>query len=188
MNALWIGMVILSTVYGIINGSGDALLGAATNAAGEAVALTITLAAAYAFWGGLMNIAARIGAVRGLARILARPIARLFPGVTAEDEAGQAIATNLAANALGLGNAATPAGLRAASLIGESRAPGASDALLMFIIINCASVQLVPTTLISLRAAMGSAAPSSILLPLLIATAATTALGIALGLLARKRR
>jgi len=170
--------------------SGGEVSGTLLRAAMDAVSLAIKLAGGFAFWNGLIAILEDSGLARSFARVLGRPLARLFPGVPMTGEAGQAITMNLTANLLGLGNAATPAGLRAMRLLGEGANDGiATDTMCMFLVLNASSIQLLPSSVIALRAAAGSSAPASILLPTLLATAASTAVGVAVcSLLARRGR
>jgi spore maturation protein A len=159
-------------------------------AAMDAVALCVRLAGGFAFWSGLMAILEDCGAVRGLTRALRRPLARLFPGVAMDGEAGQAMTMNLAANLLGLGNAATPMGVKAMGLLGATSDNGAAtDAMCMFLVVNASSIQLYPSSVVAMRAVVGSEAPASIVLPTLAATAVSTVVGIATcALLARRGR
>ncbi len=149
------------------------------DSAGSAVALALTLAAGYALWCGLLSVAEEAGVLSALARALKRPLGHLFSARETDDESLKHISANLAANALGLGNAATPEGIAAMRSL-EKRSKGrVGDAMVMFLVINCSSVQLVPTTVIALRAAAGAASPADILLPTLFATAISTAVGVA---------
>ncbi len=158
------------------------------SAAQDAVSLCIRLAGGFAFWSGMIAILEEGGAIRGLARALQAPFTWLFPGVPADSEAGQAMVTNMAANMLGLGNAATPMGLTAMRELGlQARGDAATDAMCMFLVINASSIQLFPSSVIALRAAAGSSAAASIVLPTLAATAVSTLVGIVVcRLLARR--
>lgn len=189
MNIIWallliggfLGLVITSNVGA--DGTG-ALLDAAMNA----VSLGIRLAGGFALWSGMIAILEKAGAVRAISRLLAKPMGLLFPGVTPDSPAGQAMLTNLSANMLGLGNAATPMGLKAMGLMADQGGSAlATDAMCMFLVINASSLQLFPSSVISLRAAAGAASPASIVLPTLAATAVSTVVGIAACLLLRRR-
>lgn len=179
MNAFWWILIVLCVLYGVASGNGSAMSDALLASGGDAVALGLSLAGAYMLWCGLMEVMQRSGLVAALSRII-KPVFRLFPGVRPESQAGQAIATNLAANMLGLGNAATPAGIEAVQHMRELHPHGdtPSDAICMFLVINASSVQLIPTTVISMRAAAGAANPADIILPALIATACSTLFAI----------
>lgn len=190
MHFVWAALALAGIVFAMAGATGAEVPGTLLNAAMEAVSLAIRLAGGFAFWSGLIAILEDSGVARVLARWLSKPLARLFPGVEMAGEAGQAMTMNLTANLLGLGNAATPMGLKAMRLLGEeARGGSATDAMCMFLVLNASSVQLLPTSVISLRAAAGSGAPASILLPTLLATAVSTAVGVTVcALLARGNR
>ncbi len=189
MNGLWAGFLLIAISFSLRMGTGTEPTATLLQAAMDAVSLCVRLAGGFAFWNGLMAILEDSGAVRGLTRVLGGGLARLFPGVRMAGEAGQAITMNLVANMLGLGNAATPMGVKAMRLLGQEAEGGdATDAMCMFLVINACSIQLIPSGVIALRAAAGSAAPSSILLPTLVSTAVSATVGILVCLLFSRRR
>jgi len=172
---IWGGMMALGIGYGFFTGRG----GVSAQSVQEAVLLVFKMAGGFMLWNGLFEIVAQSGAARGIARGMKPVLKKLFKGVEKE-ESLTAITMNLTMNMLGLGNAATPMGLKAMESLREESACGdvASPAMCMFLVINASSLQLLPTTVISLRQAAGSAAPESIVLPTLCATAASTLVGI----------
>ena len=174
----WIfgGMIGLSLIWSMVNGGGGEAASAMLKAAEEAVQTAIALCGAYAFFCGMLNIARRTGAPERLGAALS-PLLKLLFGSGLSEEALEPVTMNLTANLLGLGNAATPMGIEAAQRMGEGTA-AASNALCLFLVINASSVQLLPTTVIALRAAAGSANPGCVTLPTLAATAVSTAVGI----------
>ena len=181
MNWLWAGMVLASILTAAATGRMDGMFGAAMDGAAGAVKLFITLLAVYTLWCGVMEIISDSGLADRFARALERPLCWLYPSVPAGSPAARHIALNMAANMLGVGNAATPAGLEA---IKEMKAMGrgggvATDDMCMLLVVNCSSLQLIPTTVIALRQAAGSASPADILLPAIIASVAATVFGIA---------
>lgn len=180
-------MIFCGVGYGLCTGRLEAMGQAALAGSAAAVETTLGLAAGFLLFGGLIRILEQAGAVRGLTRLLRRPLTGLF-GRDTPPEALEAAALNLSANMLGLGNAATPMGIRAARLLTPegAREPGA--ALCMLLVINATSVQLLPTGVIALRQAAGSAAPGAILLPSLVASTVSTAIGILLSKLIESRR
>lgn len=189
MNGLWALFMLIAISFSMSVGTGGDPVGTLLQAAMDAVSLCIRLAGGFAFWNGLMAILEDSGAVRALTRVLCGSLSRLFPNVRMEGETGQAITMNLAANMLGLGNAATPMGIKAMRLLGQDAKNGiATEAMCMFLVINASSIQLIPSSVIALRAAAGSAAPSSILLTTLVSTAVSTAVGIGVCLLFSRRR
>ncbi len=182
MNLFFLVCVVAAIIVSLCTGRGPGLMSALTDAAGGAVTLSLSLAGGYALWCGLLNVVRRAGLLDALARAMRRPLRAVFPGIPEGSQAAGAIAMNLAANALGVGNAATPAGLRAMEAMGTYArgAADASDDMIMFLCINCASVQLIPTTVIALRAAAGAAEPADILLPTLLSTACSAGTAVLL--------
>lgn len=154
------------------NGRLPALTAAALEAAGKAAAFSLSLVGVLALWMGLMRVAEEAGLVRALARLAAPLLRRLFPEVPKDHPAMGAIVMNFSANVLGLGNAATPFGIRAMQeLEALNPHPGtATDAQAMLCALNTASVQVVPATVIALRVAAGSRAPGEIIGPTLLAS------------------
>ena len=176
---LWAVLFVGGTLAMLIQKGGDAALAAMLAGAGEAVTLCLELSGAYLLFMGLLGIVKRAGYMESLSRKLARPVRFLFPGA---GKASGAIALTLAANVLGLGNAATPFGLAAMrQLEEENPRPGyASYDMCAFIAINASALQLLPTAVVALRASAGSAAPADIVLPSVLATLASTAVAVLL--------
>ena len=162
-------------LFGLVKGQGDAALTVLLGAAREGVETAFSLAGSFALFCGMMGILRASGAADALARKAEKPLQRLL-GRGANPEALSYVAMNLTCNLLGLGNAATPMGLEAARRLGGG--DRANNALCMFLVINASSVQLMPTTVIALRAAAGSADPGAVVLPTIIATGISTLVGI----------
>jgi spore maturation protein A len=173
MGAILAVLGAVSVAVAAWNGRLPALTAAALEAAGKAATFSLSLVGVLALWMGLMKVAEEAGLVRGIARLAAPALRRLFPEVPADHPAMGAIVMNVSANVLGLGNAATPFGIRAMQeLEGLNPHPGtASDSQAMLCALNTASVQLLPATVIALRAAAGSKAPAEIIGPTLLASA-----------------
>jgi spore maturation protein A len=172
MGVIWTVLVAAAVVAAAVNGRMASLTTAAVESAGRAVTLSIGLAGVMALWLGLVRVAEEAGLVRALARAF-RPLLRLlFPAVPADHPALGAVVMNVSATALGLGNAATPFGIKAMQELETLNPhPGtATDAQAMLCAINTASIQLVPATVIALRAAAGSRAPGEVLGPTLLAS------------------
>lgn len=163
--------------FSVFTGNIDKLSQAALNGCGDAVSLCITLAGSMALWGGIMRIAEKCGITRMLTKLLSLPLSVLFKDLD-DGKAMKLISLNTAANLLGLGNAATPAGLRAMSELKRTGNDSGKSAA-VFILLNTASIQLIPVTVASLRQAHGSEAPWGIMLPTVI----TSLLALAAGLL-----
>jgi spore maturation protein A len=188
MSVIWVLLLVASVVVAAATGRMAALPGAIAESAGRAVTLSLGLVGILALWLGLMKVAEEAGVVRALGR-LARPVLRrLFPSVPPESPAMGAMTMNIAANMLGLGNAATPFGIKAMEeLERENPTPGtATDAQALFCALNTASIQLIPASVIALRAASGARQPADVLgATLLASTCATIAAIASAGLLRR---
>lgn len=178
---LWTGMILSALIWGVLTGNGNLLLPAGLEAAGRAIALSLEMAGGYLFFCGLMNIVKKLQIHQSVSHFL-QPVLFCMMGTLPQETAG-AVAMNLSANLLGLGNAATPYGIKAAEMLD---AHGSRHALYLLLIINATSIQLLPTTVLTLRSAAGSANVSGILLPSLAATCASTLTGVGLGLLCRR--
>jgi len=173
LNYIWFGMMLISVIAGIFTGNIDAVTQAAINMAKVAVEISIGLIGIMALWLGIMKIAEASGLIRIIARGLKPITVRLFPDVPADHPAIGSIVLNMAANMLGLGNAATPMGLKAMEELQElnPKKDTASNSMVMFLAINTSSVQLiVPATVVAL---MGATA-SQIFLTTILATLAST--------------
>lgn len=163
MSVLWVGMLLISLVCGLFTGRAEAVAAAAVTGAADGVELCLSMAGMLCLWMGVMEVMDRSGLSQGLARLLRPVLCRLFPDCARDRETMGMVSANISANLLGLGNAATPLGLEASRLMAR-RSPGiASDSLCMFVVCNTASIQLIPTTVASVRSAAGSVAPFDIL-------------------------
>jgi spore maturation protein A len=172
MGAILAVLMALSVAVAAVRGKLPDVTSAALEAAGRASSFALGLVGVLALWMGLMRVAEEAGLVRWIARLVATVLRRLFPEVPTDHPAMGAIVMNVAANVLGLGNAATPFGIRAMQELETlNPRPGtATDAQAMLCALNTASVQLVPATVIALRAAAGSRAPGEIIGPTLVAS------------------
>ncbi|HYD41979.1 MAG TPA: nucleoside recognition domain-containing protein [Anaeromyxobacter sp.] len=188
MGAILAVLMALSVVVAGVNGRIPELTRAALEAAGTAAAFAIGLVGALALWSGLMRVAEEAGAVRFVAWLARPALRRLFPGVPADHPALGSVVMNFAANFLGLGNAATPMGIKAMQELETlNPRPGtATDAQVMLVALNTASVQLVPVTMITLRLQAGSRAPEEIILPTLLASACGVVVAVAAARLLRR--
>jgi spore maturation protein A len=165
----------------------DGIVGSAQ----AAVTLSIGLIGIMALWLGVMKVAEESGLIAKLAALLKPLTTRIFPDVPADHPAMGAMIMNISANMLGLANAATPLGIKAMEELEKlSKKTGtATDAMCTFLVINTSNVQLIPTTVIAIRAAAGSANPTDILGPVIVATGLSTVIGVAtVKLLARLPR
>lgn len=190
MNYILAGMMLLSVVTAACRGGMAELSAAALQGCGDAVQLVISLAGMLCLWCGVMNIASKAGLTERLARLFRPLTRRLFPQLDPEGDAMQAICMNLSANLLGLGNAATPFGLAAMrALQKQNPTPDtASDEMLLFVVLNTASLQLLPTTCAALRQQAGSTAPMEILPAVWLTSLGTIAIGLIVAWLPLRRR
>lgn len=181
-------MMGCALLYGCLTGRASALLPAALQGTSGAVDLTLRLLCGYLFFCGLMEILKALGWQERLSRFFHPLLQRLMPTLDGR-EAGQAVTLNLTANLLGLGNAATPMGIEAVRQIeraGEKQ-PKARHALYMLLILNSTSLQLLPTTVLTLRIAADSVRPGEILLPTLACTLLSSLVGAGAGLICLRR-
>ncbi len=165
LNYIWLGLIIVAVVLGGINGKIENVTKAAIDAAGNAVTIAIGLVGVMALWLGIMRIADQSGLMSLLARAIAPVMRRLFSEVPPDHPAMGSMLMNIAANMLGLSNAATPLGLKAMEDLEKlNRAPGvATNAMCLFLTINTAGLQLIPASMISLMASAGSKDPTAII-------------------------
>ena len=176
---IWTGMAVLSILCGLATGRGDLVAAAAVEGAQAAVELCVSIAGMLCLWTGVMEIMRRSGLAEGLSRLLRPVLSALFPQMSGDRGVMDSISANVSANLLGLGNAATPLGIEAVRRM-ERKSPGtASDAMCMLVVCNTASIQLIPTTVASVRAAAGSSAPFDILPAVWLASALSVGVGIA---------
>ncbi|MEA4895772.1 MAG: spore maturation protein A [Oscillospiraceae bacterium] len=163
-NLVIVLMVLFSLVFGALSGNLSSLSAAAVSGAGDAVTLCLSLCGMICLWSGVMELMRRSGLSEKLSHLMLPVLSRLFPTAAKDTETMDALSSNVSANLLGLGNAATPAGIKAA--IGLKRLSGlttASNELCLLVVMNTASIQLLPTTVASLRASFGAASPFDIL-------------------------
>ena len=176
LNYLWGCMILIGVVYAALTGNIDSVTSGALDGAKDAVSLCITMLGVMAFWCGLMEIAEKSGLIDKCKCGVAPLISWLFPNVPRQSRAFSYITTNMISNFLGLGWAATPAGIRAMQELSELNGHNsvASCDMCTFLVINISSIQLIPVNIIAYRSQYGSANPASILFPSIIATTCST--------------
>ncbi|MDR1531681.1 MAG: nucleoside recognition protein [Clostridiales bacterium] len=180
LNYLWCAMILAGIFVAAFTGRMPDVTNAALDSSKEAVTVCLAMLGLVSMWTGLMKVAEKSGLITGMSRRLAPLLRFLFPGLPAKSKALHYIATNLIANALGLGWAATPAGLKAMEELQRlnPRKDTASAPMCMFMIINMSSLQIVTVSVLAYRAQYGSANPSEIIGPGLAATIITTIVGV----------
>ena len=193
LSSIWAWMILIGVVVGIVTGNMEAVGNGALESAGSAVTLCITMMGILSMWTGLMQIAKASGLLNKMAEGLAPVIRFLFPDLNPESKAAEYIATNMVANVLGLGWAATPAGIKAmeelAVLEEERKTPGygekepeiprvASKEMCTLLVINMSSLQLIPINMIAYRSQYGSVSPAAIVAPVIVATIISTVVAV----------
>ena len=180
---IWSGMLLLAVLAGAVSGQMNAVSAAVMEGAEQGVRLCIALAGPICLWSGLAAVMERNGLAEKLARLLRPLLGRLFPQAARDARAMHSLSGNFTANLLGLGNAATPLGIAAVKRMQElSGRDGASDEMCRLVVLNTASIQLIPTTVAALRGSMGAGQPFSILPAVWV----TSILSVTAGLLAAK--
>lgn len=180
INIIWFFMIGIGIVVGLVNGRLEEMTQAAMDSAQLAVEMCIGFIGIWALWLGLMNVAQKSGFIQGISKVISPVFRRIFPDVPKNHPAMGAMVMNMAANMMGLGNAATPLGLKAMEELQKLNQykDRASNAMCTFLVINTSSIQLIPTTVIALRMSTGSSNPTEIIGTSLIATTVSTVVGL----------
>lgn len=179
MNILWGAMIIVSLIFGAVNGCLSETVNAGINAAGGSVTVVLSFAGIMCLWSGIMRLCDK-GGISAVIEKMLSPITRLLFPRLADDEAKKAITMNMTANLLGMGNAATPLGINAMKRLDllNKNPENATREMCMFVVLNTASLQLVPTTIMSLRAAAASQNAAEIIVPIWLASLVSLTVGI----------
>ncbi len=178
MKWVFTGMAVLAVLFGIVNRRMPQVTSGVVSGATDAVTLAITLTGGICLWSGVMRVAQAAGITRMIARLFAPVLRRVFRDPS--DDAAEAMSMNIAANMLGLGNAATPLGITAMRELQKQNSSdtAASHNMILFTVFNSASLQIIPTSIATLRIAHGSAAPMQILPPLLLTSFGSLVLSV----------
>jgi spore maturation protein A len=180
LNYIWFIMLVLGIAVGVMNGRIDEVTQAVVNSSQNAIELGVGLLGIMCLWTGLMNIAEKSGIIRKISKAIRPVMSFLFPGIPREHPAGGAIVMNLVANFLGLGNAATPLGLKAMNEL-QKLNPNkdmATNEMSMFLVLNTACLQFIPATVIALRASAGSKNPAEVIGTIWVATLCAAISGV----------
>lgn len=189
LNKIWPFFIIISFIYSIYTGNISNVNNAIFDSAEQTVSLCITLLGTLCLWNGIMNIAVKTSLISKLTGVLKPLIKFLFPDLKNDKKISEEVSMNIVANILGLGNAATPLGLKAISSMQEKNKDKSTlnNSMAMFILINTASLQIIPTTVIALRSSLGSTNPSQIILGVWIATITAFLTAVILGKILSKK-
>lgn len=192
LNYLWAAMIAVGIIYGVLTGNMEAVTNGALDSSKEAISLCLNMCGIMALWMGLMEIAKTSGLIEVMTRKISPFVSFLFPRIPKDHPAREAISTNIIANVLGLGWAATPAGLKAMEELekleaergnpeyqrGKEGGRTASNEMCIFLIINISSLQLIPVNMIAYRSQYGSVMPTAVIAPGLVATLSTALLAV----------
>ena len=180
LNIIWPAFIIISVLYAFIGGNIEEVSNGIFESSSSAVELTITFFGTVCVWNGIMEIAKRTSLMDKITKLLRPLIHFLFPELKNNKQANEEISMNMVANLLGLGNAATPLGLKAMQTMQKEnpKKDTLTNSMAMFIVLNTASLQLIPTNVIAIRSSLGSNSPSGIILQVWIATIVAAVVGI----------
>lgn len=189
LNVIWPVFIIISIVYAFFVGRIEEVNSAIFESAESTVNLMLTFFGTLCLWNGIMEIASATSLMEKLTKILAPVMKFLFPDIKKQDKEYKEISMNMVANILGLGNAATPLGLKAMETMQEKNTnkEKLSNSMATLIVINTASLQIIPTTIIAVRTSLDSANPTSIIVPVWIATIAAFATVVILSKILSKK-
>ncbi len=189
LNKIWPFFIIISFAFAIYSGNISNINSAIFSSAEQTVELCLTLLGTLCLWNGIMNIALKTSLIKKLTKFLKPLISFLFPDLKNDKKISEQVSMNIVANILGLGNASTPIGLKAISSMQEKNNDKSTlnNSMAMFILINTASLQIIPTTVIAIRSSLGSNNPSKIILAVWVATIAAFLTAITAGKILSKR-
>ena len=176
MSWIFTGILLISTIFAVVTGHGSALAAAVPQGAQAGIILAISLAGSMCLWSGVGKLMEAVGATEALSKFLQPALHRLFPGTKSDPALARDLSANICANILGLGNAATPMGIRAAKRMASNGT--ASDELCRLIVLNTASIQLIPATVAAVRANLGCPSPFDILPAVWVTSLCSAAVGL----------
>lgn len=177
MSWIWTGMVLMSILFAFLGGNGSALAAGVLQGAQAGVTLSISIAGSLCLWTGLGKLMEKTGVTKGLAKLLRPLLCRIFPSTKTDPALAADLSANICANFLGLGNAATPMGISAARRMKQGDM--ATDELCRLIVLNTASIQLIPANVAAVRSGLGCATPFDILPAVWITSICSAGLGVA---------
>lgn len=179
MSWIWCGMVGISLLFAIFTGRGSEIAAAIPEGAHSAVVLSISMAGSLCLWTGIGSLMDRAGLTNILSTLLRPILKRLFPSTKGNEMLSNRLSSNICANLLGLGNAATPMGIQASRLLTSAQSSGyATDELCRLVVLNTASIQLIPSTVAAIRAGLGAPAPFDILPAVWVTSFASASAGL----------
>ncbi len=186
MSWVWTGMLAVSIVAALILGNGSALSAAVPKGAQAGITLALSMAGSVCLWTGVGKLMEQVGLTGVLSRLFRPVLSRIFPSVKNDPDLENKLSANVCANFLGLGNAATPMGILSAQRMALGKKGVASDELCRLIVLNTASIQLIPTTVAAVRSSLGCATPFDILPAVWVSSICSAGLGLAMAFLLGK--
>lgn len=189
LNKIWPIFIIISFIYAFFSGNIDKVNSGIFESTKSAVELSLTFLGTMCLWNGIMQIAYKSKLINRIVKILNPIIKRIFPEIKKDEKIKKEVSMNIIANIFGLGNAATPLGIKAMTSMQEVniKKDTLSDSMMMFIVINTASLQIIPTTVIAIRTSLNSSNPTSIVVPVWVATIFSIIAGICITKILIKR-
>ncbi len=189
VNIIWASLIIIAILYSLVNGNIEVINNGILTHATSGINLVLEMMPLIILWTGIMKIAEASGLLNSFARLLNPILRRLFPSLPKDHKALGYIASNIAANMLGLGSAATPFGLKAMQELQKDnpKKDTATEAMITFLVLNTGGVTLIPTTVIALRMMAGSRNPTEIIITSILATAVSSISGLTLDYLVRRK-
>lgn len=190
INILWGSFILIGILFTILTGNVDNLNDTILSSSKSGVNMVVDLIPVLVLWSGIMKIAEKSGLLQRIAKVVQPLLSKLFPSLSKDSKALGYITSNIAANALGLGNAATPFGLKAMEEM-QKENPNkdtATDAMITFLVLNTSGVTIIPTTVIALRMMHKSANPEEIILPAILATLCSSTAGLLLDYVRRRKK
>ena len=179
MSVIWTGLLLVSLVFSLAGGRGGELGAAVLAGAQAGVTLAVSLTGSICLWSGVGKLMEVLGLTEGLSRLLRPILRRLFPNTKTDPRLAGSLSANICANLLGLGNAATPMGIEAAKRLRDPDRPGlATDQLCRLIVLNTASIQLIPANVAAVRLSLGCASPFDILPAVWVTSFSSAGLGL----------
>lgn len=179
MSWIFSGILLVSIIIAVVTGRGSELAAAVPQGAQAGITLAISLAGSICLWSGIGNLMEAVGATSALSKLLRPILGRLFPGTKTDGQLANDLSANICANILGLGNAATPMGIRATKRMALTAPKGtASDEMCRLIVLNTASIQLIPANVAAVRASLGCATPFDILPAVWVTSLCSAGMGL----------
>lgn len=190
LNKIWPLFIIISFIYAFFSGNIDKVNNSIFESTKSAVELSLTFLGTMCLWNGIMQVAYKSKLIEKIVKLLNPIIKILFPEINKNEKIKKEISMNMVANILGLGNAATPLGIKAMKSLQEvnEKKDRLSNSMMMFIVLNTASLQLIPTTVIAIRTSLNSNNPTSIVVPVWGATICSIVVGIIITKILIKRK